>query len=90
VNNLTSTIRKMSNFTGDFDRSIIIKDKMAYKPSNFKSIDPIVPSCKKTIYNSCEEAEDMIRYIQENRVVKELHAYQCTTCGLWHLSSKSK
>ncbi len=63
---------------------------MAYKPSNFKSIDPIVPSCKKTIYNSREEAEDMIRYIQEDRVVKELHAYQCSICGMWHLTSRSK
>jgi hypothetical protein len=63
---------------------------MAYKGSHFKSIDPIAPGCKKTIYNSREEAEDMIRYIQENRVVKELHSYQCTSCGLWHLSSKSK
>ncbi len=63
---------------------------MAYKASNYKSVDPIGPSCKKKIYNSREEAEDMIRYIQENRVVKELHAYQCPGCGMWHLSSKSK
>jgi len=63
---------------------------MAYKVSNNKSIDPITPGCKKTIYNSHEEAEDMIRYIQENRVVKELHSYQCMSCGMWHLSSKSK
>jgi hypothetical protein len=63
---------------------------MAYSTSNSKSINPIGPSCKKTIYNSLEEAEDMIRYINENRIVKELHAYKCPTCGLWHLSSKSK
>ena len=63
---------------------------MAYKPSNFKSIDPIVPLCKKTMYNSREEAEDMIRYIQENRMVRELHAYQCTTCGMWHLTSTAR
>ena len=63
---------------------------MAYEPSNFKSIDPIGPACKKTMYNSREEAEDMIRYIQENRMVRELHAYQCTTCGMWHLTSKSR
>ncbi len=63
---------------------------MSYKPSNFKSIDPIGPSCKKKMYNSQEEAEDMIRYIRENRMVKELFAYKCTTCGMWHLTSKSK
>lgn len=63
---------------------------MAYKSSNFKSTDPITPACKKKIYNTREEAEDMIRYIRETRVVKALHAYQCPTCGLWHLTSKSK
>ena len=63
---------------------------MAYKPSNFKSIDPIAPACKKSMYNSRKQAEDMIQYIQENRIVRELHAYKCTTCGLWHLTSKSR
>ncbi len=66
------------------------KDKVAYKSSNSRPIDPIGPSCTKAIYNSREEAEDMIRYIQENRHVKELHSYQCPECGMWHLSSKSK
>ena len=42
------------------------------------------------MYHSREEAEDMIRYIHENRVVRELHAYECSNCGSWHLSSKSK
>ncbi len=63
---------------------------VAYKTSNSKSYDPIVPSCNKTIYNSLEEARDMIRYINEDRAVRELNAYQCTTCGMWHLTSKSK
>ncbi len=61
---------------------------VAYKSSSNKSIDPIGPSCKKAIYNSHEEALDMIRYINENRIVRELHAYKCPTCGMWHLSSK--
>ena len=63
---------------------------MAYKASRYKSVDPIAPSCNKTMYNTREEAEDMIRHIQENRVVRELNTYQCTTCGLWHLTSKSR
>ena len=79
----------MSYFSGDFERSIIRKYKVAYKTSNFKSLDPIDPSCKKTMYNSLEDAEDMIRYIKENRTVRDLKAYQCTTCGMWHLTSKS-
>lgn len=62
----------------------------SYKSSNSKSFDPITPSCNKTIYNSLEEARDMIRHIQETRRAKELSAYQCTTCGLWHLTSKSR
>ncbi len=63
---------------------------MAYKTSNFKSLDPIGPTCKKTMYNSLAEAQDMIRYIKENRTVRDLQAYECTTCGMWHLTSKSK
>lgn len=61
---------------------------MSYKSSNRRPPDPISPTCKKTMYQSREEAEDMIRYIQENRIVKDLHAYQCSVCGLWHLTSK--
>jgi hypothetical protein len=30
----------------------------------------------------------MIRYIEENRYVRDLHAYRCDTCGLWHLTSR--
>lgn len=63
---------------------------MAYNKNSRKPVSPIDPSCKKTIYNTREEAEDMISYIKETRVVKELHAYLCPVCGLWHLSSKSK
>ena len=62
---------------------------MAYKSSNFKSVTPMGPSCKKAMYQSKEEAEDMIRYINENRVVRELRAYKCADCGLWHLTSKT-
>ncbi len=63
---------------------------MVYKSSKLKSVDPIGPACQKRIYHSREEAEDMVRYIQEQRIVKELFAYQCPDCGLWHLTSKSK
>jgi hypothetical protein len=63
---------------------------MGYKLSNIKKINPIEPPCKKTIYNSLEEAQDMIDYIKETRVVKDIHAYKCTVCGFWHLTSKSK
>jgi hypothetical protein len=62
---------------------------MAYRKSDFKSLDPIDPACKKTMYNSFEEAQDMMRHIKENRIVSELRAYQCNTCGMWHLTSKS-
>jgi len=61
---------------------------MAYKLSNIKKITPVNPPCKKTMYNSLEDARDMIRYINENRSTRELHAYKCPVCGFWHLTSK--
>jgi len=63
---------------------------MGYKLSKIKKIYPIEPPCKKTIYNSPGEAQDMIRYIKETREVQEMHEYKCTVCGFWHLTSKSK
>lgn len=63
---------------------------MSYKLPNTKKINPIEPLCKKTIYNSPEEAQDMISFIKENRRVREIHAYKCMSCGFWHLTSKSK
>jgi hypothetical protein len=63
---------------------------MVYKPSKIKKVQPVELPCKKTTYYSFEEAEDMIRYIKETRVVKEIHAYKCLICGFWHLTSKSK
>jgi len=63
---------------------------MGYKFSNIKKINPIELPCKKTMYNSPEEANDMIRYINGNRVIREIDTYKCTFCGFWHLTSKSK
>ncbi|MCE5346779.1 MAG: hypothetical protein LLG13_10905 [Bacteroidales bacterium] len=63
---------------------------MGYKLTNIKKVKSIEPPCKKTMYNSLEEAQDMIRYIRENRTGKEIRAYKCLTCGFWHLTSKSK
>lgn len=40
------------------------------------------------MYNSRAEAEDMIRYIRETRIARELRAYHCFICGKWHLTSK--
>jgi hypothetical protein len=61
---------------------------MGHKISNIKKIPPVEPPCKKTIYNSIEEAQDMITYINENRRSKEIRAYKCQICGFWHLTSK--
>ncbi|NLJ44615.1 MAG: hypothetical protein GX431_13220 [Bacteroidales bacterium] len=51
-------------------------------------IGSVEPPCKKTIYHSKEEAEDMIRYINETRVTRDIKAYKCNICGFWHLTSK--
>jgi hypothetical protein len=61
---------------------------MRYKNSDIRKISPIEPLCKKKIYNSLQEAQDMISYIRENRVVREITAYKCSVCGFWHLTSK--
>lgn len=74
----------------NFRQSPDAKCPMVYKHSNIKKIDPIEPSCRKTIYSSPEEAQDMINHIKETRSVREIHAYKCLTCGFWHLTSKSK
>ena len=62
---------------------------MSYKLTN-KNISPVNPPCRKTIYNSLEEAQDMIRYISEKRGGREIRAYKCTVCGFWHLTSRTK
>jgi hypothetical protein len=61
---------------------------MAYKSSKSRSVDPIRPPCKKEMFQTFEEAEDMIRYIHETRITRDLHAYKCEICGMWHLTSK--
>jgi hypothetical protein len=62
---------------------------MVYKVSKNNSINPIEPSCKKTIYYTLEEAQDMIKHINENRSLKKINAYKCMICGFWHLTSKT-
>jgi len=57
---------------------------MVYKQSNSGNIEPLQPFCKKAIYNTQEEAMDMIRHIKETRVVREISAYKCSICGFWH------
>jgi hypothetical protein len=61
---------------------------MRYNKSDIKNIPPIEPVCRKKIYHSQAEAEDMIRHIRETRVVREISAYKCSICGFWHLTSK--
>jgi hypothetical protein len=61
---------------------------MALKNSAIKNIRPIEPPCKKKIYHSQEEAEDMINFIKETRVSKKIRLYKCSVCGFWHLTSR--
>jgi len=61
---------------------------MKYKSPEINKIDPIQYPCKKTTYSSVNEANESIEYLKVNKWVKELSAYKCTICGLWHLTSK--
>jgi hypothetical protein len=63
---------------------------MGYNLSKMKKIDPVGSPCKKKTYYTLEEAQDMIKYLKENRTGKEISAYKCATCGFWHLTSKSR
>jgi hypothetical protein len=62
---------------------------MGYKLTGIKSATPLELPCKKKMYHTVEEAQDMINYLRENKTVREIHAYKCTICGFWHLTSKS-
>jgi hypothetical protein len=63
---------------------------MGYKNSNSKKIHPIGVPCRKAIYNSPEDAQDMLNHIRETRRVREIQVYKCTVCGFWHLTSRTK
>jgi hypothetical protein len=61
---------------------------MAYKLLKNRKIEPLGPLCRKKVYNSPEEAQEMIRNIMETRVTRPIHFYKCPVCGLWHLTSR--
>lgn len=63
---------------------------MRYKTVTGKNMDPIEPPCRKAIYHTREDAEDMIRHIAETRTVRSIRAYRCDICGFWHLTSREK
>ena len=62
---------------------------MDYNSSKYRAVEALGPTCRKKAYSSREEAEDMIRHIEETRYTKALHTYECPECGLWHLSSST-
>ena len=63
---------------------------MAYKVLKNKKIEPVRPVCRKTIYNSREEAQQMVQHLTETRITRQIRAYQCSICGKWHLTSKNE
>lgn len=52
-----------------------------------RRIDPVEPPCKKTVYNTQEDALDMIKHIRETRIGPVIRVYKCPVCGFWHLTS---
>lgn len=63
---------------------------MKYRLSKKEKVDPIAPVCRKEAYFTLEDAQAMIRQIEETRVTKKIRAYRCDICGLWHLTSRGK
>ncbi len=61
---------------------------MRYRVSDKKAVTSLEPPCRKTIYHSKEEAEDIIKHISETRGGREIKSYRCDVCGFWHLTSK--
>lgn len=54
------------------------------------NVKPIEPLCKKAMYNTKEDALDMVRYINENYTGRVINVYKCDICGFWHLTSKAR
>ncbi len=63
---------------------------MKYRLSKKEKIEPIAPVCRKEAYFTFEDAQAMIKQIEETRVTRKIRAYQCNICGLWHLTSRGK
>jgi len=63
---------------------------MAFKSTGKKSITTVEPPCRKAIYHTHEDAEDMISHLAETRTGKKISSYRCDVCGFWHLTSKEK
>jgi sulfite reductase beta subunit-like hemoprotein len=61
---------------------------MKYRFTRQQKIYPIEPPCKKTMYDSETDAQEMIKYLKSEKGVKEqLHYYACIKCGKYHLTS---
>ena len=62
---------------------------MKYRPFKKERIDPIDFPCKKEVNYTLEDAQMMIRHIEETRVTRKIRAYKCNVCGFWHLTSRA-
>lgn len=60
---------------------------MTYNSIKHQKINPIEPPCKKTMYDSVEQAMDSIVNINETMGIK-LNWYNCTICKKIHLTTK--
>jgi len=64
---------------------------MSYKLTNNPKVPAFEPPCRKTIYHTIEEAQDIIKYMAETKGTgKEIRPYKCTICGFWHLTSSKQ
>jgi hypothetical protein len=61
---------------------------MKYIRSN-KNIPSLQLPCKKTVFHTKEDANEMIKDITLHRITKSIKPYKCPVCGFWHLTSKT-
>jgi len=79
----------MTRFVSPGKGSCFYHPEMDYIASKRKT-----SSCRtfvqKDDLSSPEEAKDMVRHVNENRIARAIRAYRCPVCGFWHLTSKSE
>jgi hypothetical protein len=81
-------IRSDSLLVSELAEMLNLPAMRKYKSIRVSKVEPVDIPCRKTAYNSPDEAQAAIVYIRQTKYVKDLSAYRCSICGFWHLTSK--